>query len=118
MTVSRYADKVLQELNSEFIKTTSDFSLLLVRLASSVASTLKTPRGREYLIHGVCRRLKTIHRCLHDIFGAFPPAREQLLDDDERSRVEVALQAFLINLFGVFDNAAWVFLHEKNISLK
>ena len=56
--------------------------------------------------------------CLHEIFEVFPPDRHTLLEDHERLRVEVALQAFLINLFGVFDNAAWVFLHEKNVSLK
>jgi hypothetical protein len=116
--VSRYSDDVPRDLGSEYIRMTSELTLLLVRLSSSVASTLKMPRGKEYLVHGVCRRLQTIRRCLRDIFEAFPPEREQLLDDDERSRVEVALQAFLINLFGLFDNTAWVFLHEKKVSLK
>jgi hypothetical protein len=69
--VSNYSEKVLQDLGSDFIKTTSDLSLLFERLASAVASTLQTQRDREYLMHGVCRRLLMLHHCLHHIFDVF-----------------------------------------------
>lgn len=76
---------------------------------------LKSEKGREYLKHGVCRRINILHRSIQKIFEIFPPNRTALLNWDELAEVEINLHAFIVNLNGLFDNLAWVFVHEKGL---
>lgn len=84
-------------------------------LVVKFAPSLKNEKAREYLCHGVCRRLKIIRRCIDNIFAIFPIGREHFLSQDERSDLEINLHAFVVNVHGLLDNIAWLFVFEKSI---
>jgi hypothetical protein len=79
---------------------------LWLSLARDFAPSLTVERAQEYVGHGVCRRLKTIRRCIENIFEIFPIARKELLSEEERSDLVINLQAFIINIYGLQDNLA------------
>jgi len=110
-----YSEELTEELLRDAETLNSELSLRFVRLGSAV-SKFKVPRAREYLLQGICRRIDTLRRCMIGVFNTFPVDQEVPLEDEERFLVEVYLQAFLINLFGVFDNVAWTLLYEKGIT--
>jgi hypothetical protein len=87
-------------------------------LLSKVAPFLKKERAREFLRHGVCRRLQIIRRCISNIFSIFPVQRTELLDLDELGDVGINLHAFLINTHGIPDNLAWTYLLERETQIK
>src|SRR5437879_2425964 len=88
---------------------------LWLSLARDFAPSLTVERAQEYVGHGVCRRLKTIRRCIENIFEIFPVARKELLSEEERSDLVINLQAFVINIYGLQDNLAWVYVIEKSL---
>src|SRR5260370_21914508 len=111
-----YSEELADELLREAKRLNNELTLLFVRLGFAVASALNVPRAREFLMQGVCRRVDTLRRCMVGVFNTFPIDQQVPLEDEERFLVEVYLQAFLVNLFGVFDNVAWTLLHEKGIA--
>lgn len=68
-------------------------------------------RVKDYMSHGVCRRLNVLRHTIINVFRNFPPSAEAKLDQETLIAVQINLQAFFINLIGVFDNWAWSFIH-------
>jgi len=66
-------------------------------------------------MQGVGRRLKTLSRCINNIFTIFPSDRSEHLSKEELSDVNINLHAFFINIAGVFDNLGWVFVYENEL---
>jgi hypothetical protein len=56
---------------------------LPLELLSTVFPKLKSGKAREYLSHGIGRRLGVISRCLDNVFRIFPPERTKLLTREE-----------------------------------
>ncbi len=79
-----------------------------------IGALLKNVKAKEYLLHGVARRLGIIERCVENIYSIFPLQRERLLDWDELKDVDINLHAFFVNIFGLLDNMAWVAVYERN----
>ncbi|MBN2456065.1 MAG: hypothetical protein JXB29_05950 [Sedimentisphaerales bacterium] len=79
---------------------------------------LKTEKAKEYLSHGVMRRLGIMMRSVENVFTIFPIERINLLSMNELSDVDINLHAFLVNIFGLLDNLAWVLIHEKQLAAK
>jgi len=74
-------------------------------------------RAREYLRSGVGRRLRALHRTLSNMFELFPPSTVEPIDRDDLDDAQINLHAFIMNLYGLFDNLAWVFvLHHDLMS--
>jgi hypothetical protein len=73
-----------------------------------LADKLRVPRAKVFLQQGVLRRLGVIERCVANIFEIFPPSREIFLNKNELSDVTINLHAFVINVYGILDNLAWV----------
>lgn len=73
-----------------------------------LANQLKSDRAKVFLQQGVLRRLGTIHQCANNIYSTFPPARQDLLTKEELNSVTIYVQAFLVNVYGILDNIAWV----------
>src|SRR5690349_11299224 len=113
-----YSEEFAEELLRDAQSLNGELTRLFIRLGSAVASDLKAARAREYLLQGVCRRLDTLRRCMVGVFNTFPVDRQIPLEDEERFLVEIYLQAFLINLFGIFDNVAWTLLFERGITFE
>jgi hypothetical protein len=81
-----------------------------------LSGNLKQEKAKEYLFHGALRRLRVIYRCINNIFTIFPIERESLLDQNELDDVMINLHAFFVNISGVMDNLAWVFVYEKGLA--
>lgn len=59
---------------------------------------LADARAKEYILHGMGRRLKILKRCLANVFEIFPPSRTQPLKHDDLNEVQISLHAFVMNL--------------------
>lgn len=109
-----YSTKTLVEIYEKYREINDTHDKLLLGLMS-FQQTLKNEKAREYLMQGVGRRLKTLTRCINNIFSIFPPERIQNLSKDELTDITINLHAFFINIAGIFDNLAWVFAHENDL---
>ncbi|WP_126804155.1 hypothetical protein [Aliidiomarina minuta] len=67
-------------------------------------------RAREYLLFGAGRRISVLRRAMSRIFETFPLRLERPLPLVGIHDVQIYLQAYVINLFGLFDNLAWAFV--------
>jgi hypothetical protein len=75
-------------------------------------------RAKEHLRSGVGRRLRVLHRALSNMFELFPPSAIEPIDRDALDDAQINLHAFIMNLYGLFDNLAWAFvLHHNLLSL-
>lgn len=85
----------------------------IIRSIFKIKDSLKNEKAKEYLLHGVARRLGVIERCVENIYSIFPLRREELLERDELVDISINLHAFFVNIFGLLDNMAWVAMYEK-----
>ena len=76
-------------------------------------------RLREHLLHGAARRIGVIRRSVENVFSLFPPETERPLSLDTLADVQINLHAFVMNLYGIYDNWAWsyVLLHELEATI-
>jgi hypothetical protein len=77
--------------------------------------SIAEPRVQEHLLHGAGRRVKLLERTLQNVFEVFPPSTERPLAEEARADVQINLQAFVMNLYGIFDNWAWAFVLRHNL---
>lgn len=113
-----YTEGQIVEIEQERGKVLKDLEDLSLKLAREVALSLKVERAQEYLAHGVCRRLNIIRRCIENIFEIFPSDRKELLAEQERIDLVINLHAFIVNIYGLQDNLAWVYVLEKSLEEK
>jgi hypothetical protein len=73
------------------------------------------PQVRDHLLHGAGRRVGILNRTLQNVFEVFPPSTERPLVEEARADVQINLQAFVMNLCGIFDNWAWAFVLRHNL---
>jgi hypothetical protein len=84
-----------------------------IQIAVSTFAYSKS-KSEEIGRHGIGRRLRLLNHLAHRIFETIPldegsPNEEALLD------ATAFLQAFTINIFGLLDNLAWLWVVEANI---
>jgi hypothetical protein len=98
-----------------------DYALAVAKLTSlrteltRAGFSLSNAKAREFLHHGACRRLKTIRKCLENVYAICPVSRINKLNDDELSNIQINLHAFMVNVHGLLDNAAWVYVFENSL---
>ena len=109
-----YSTETLVEIYEKYREINNTHDKLLLRL-TSFQRTLTNEKAREYLMQGVGRRLKTLTRCICNIFSIFPPEQSKRLSKDELTDIDINLHAFFINIAGIFDNLAWAFVHENDL---
>jgi hypothetical protein len=80
---------------------------------SYVGLQLSQARAREFASQGFPRRLKTMARCIKNVFTLIPPERQALPTVDELSDATINIQGFVFNTYGAVDNLAWIWLSEK-----
>ena len=115
-TMQYFKDEDIKKLNSELL-TLKERYLNIVSRILSLSRNLKEEKAKEYLLHGVLRRLGVIERCAENIYSIFPIERETLLSWEELKDVDINLHAFFVNIFGLLDNLAWVLIHEKRLKI-
>ena len=113
-----YSAEQIEQIKREESKVLHNLNELWMTLISHLAPTLESDRAKEYLLHGICRRLDVLHRCIRNVFDIFPVSREDLLTDVETRNIEINLHAFTINIYGLLDNVAWVFVFENSLEDK
>ena len=112
-----YTKESIERLNEERPKVAD-------RLAALMITTLKEEQkiavveAAEYLRFGVGRRLSVMKHCLNTVFDLFPPQEVKPLRSEQLNVVQISLQAFVINLSGIFDNFAWAFVLRHGLQLK
>jgi len=111
--VEIFRDEDIAKIEKDLILLKSRYAELL-RSTFKIEALLKNAKAKEYLLHGVSRRLGVIERCVENIYSIFPLQREQLLNWDELKDVDINLHAFFVNIFGLLDNMAWVAVYEKD----
>ncbi len=111
-----YKQEDIQKINSELFTVKSRYADLLAQILN-LSEKLKEEKAKEYLSYGVGRRLRLVTRCIENIFSIFPVERNNLLCWEELFDVEINLHAFLVNIFGLLDNLAWVLIHEKKVKI-
>lgn len=110
-----YKREDIQKIDSELFTLKSRYVDLIVQIFN-LSAKLKEEKAKEYLRHGVGRRLEVIERCIENIFLSFPVERSSLLCREELIDVAINLHAFFVNIFGLLDNLAWVLIHEKKLA--
>jgi len=106
-----FGDEALAQLHQEHAELTARYTRLLIA-CSRFGQTLASVRAREFMTHGVGRRLSIIYRCVINIFRLFPPEQEKPLSDYDRIDVQINHHSFLINVYGVIENLALSAAHE------
>ncbi len=74
---------------------------------------LTKSRARECASQGFPQRLKTMSRCIKNVFAMIPPEREELPSADELSDATINVQSFVFNTYGAVDNLAWIWVSAK-----
>ena len=80
-------DEDINKIEGDLILLKSRY-VKLIDIIWSVADVLKKDKAKEYLFHGVARRLDVIERCVENIYSVFPLRREALLSREELKDVE------------------------------
>lgn len=109
-----YSQQVFAEIDDKYRQLSRAHAELLFELML-FHQRLENEKAKEYLMQGVGRRLKTLCRCINNIFTIFPCARSEHLSKEELADVGINLHAFFINIAGVFDNLGWVFVYENKL---
>jgi hypothetical protein len=92
----------MAEMHSELLPRYRELAIKV----NAVGVALKNERARDFMIHGIGRRLWILYRSVENIFRLFPPDRIQPLLANDRIDVEINLHAFLINAYGIIENIA------------
>lgn len=114
----QYSQEALQELARGLDEVPSKLQQLQMDCILS-CNDIPSERVKEYMFHGVGRRLNVLRHTIISVFDYFPPSAEVKLDRETLIDVQINLQAFFINLIGVFDNWAWsfVYLHQLDADM-
>jgi hypothetical protein len=62
-----------------------------------LARDYAVPRAREFAMHGISRRLRTMAHCIERVFVILPPEREDHPSMDELVDAVTYIQAFIFN---------------------
>lgn len=112
-----YSKENIEILQKEWNVFNINFKKMIDEL-TKLDQRITNQEAREYLQHGVMRRLFLIWRCISKIFIIYPPDRKTALTDEERFDINISLHSLFMNIFGILDNLAWVLNYEKNYGLE
>ena len=107
-----YSGEALTEIEAGYSELLLRYRELAIQVFRFVGR-LKNEKAREYMLHGVGRRLSLLHRCVNNMFRLFPASRVEKLSDDDRLDLEINLHAFLINVYGIIENIGLAVAYEN-----
>jgi len=82
------------------------------------AESSKHPKVKEHLTHGAGRRVGVLSRSIQNVYTLFPPTTAKPLPREILTDVQINLQAFMMNLYGLLDNLAWAFVFRHGLDSK
>lgn len=125
-----YSNDAINCIKNEFDLFQRDKSqyATIVRLISIIApkNTYETPLYC-FAYHGLIRRIGILNRCIENIFHVRDFSSDIIPSETELSDITINLQCFIINIYGVLENLAWVYAictnfqgnkHEKSFFSK
>lgn len=104
----------LKKIQNEYTLVRGKYEELLIKFSHRAYSN---SRAQEYGVQGFARRLKTLRRCIENVFIILPPDRASKPSTDELSDATINIQAFVFNVFGSVDNLAWVWVLENDSTI-
>ena len=107
-----FSDDQLEQLRRAYSEIDKKYQSLLEMYAFR---PFENEQADEFAKHGFMRRVKTLARCIHNVYRICPPDRDKKLSTDELSDLVINLQVFVFNIFGCLENLAWVWVKEKDI---
>jgi len=112
--MQHFTSKALKAIKERYSKIRSKYIDMTLEIGA-FAQKLRSERAKEFMQHGVSRRLWLLYRCVERIYDLFPPDRIEQLEQDDRLDVEICLHAFLINIYGIIENLALALAYENNL---
>lgn len=109
-----YETKTAEKLVREHSQVQRDLEGLFLKTVRAGQST-ESPRAKEQLLHGAGRRLKLLRRCLSNVFENFPPSATKPIPSNALDEVQISLHAFVMNLYGFFENLGWAYVLRHNL---
>ncbi|MDO8933019.1 MAG: hypothetical protein Q7U97_11535 [Rhodocyclaceae bacterium] len=82
-----------------------------------LAEHLSAARARTFASEALGRRLPVIQQAVLNVFHIYSPDRKEFLTQVECTNIAIQLQAFAINVYAIFDNAAWICMLEAGGNL-
>jgi hypothetical protein len=110
-----FSETQIQKFHEARLSLPSQYLKLQFHLQSR---TYKSERAKEYASHGLGRRLGTLIRAIDRVFTILPPEREDIPERDEVIDATIAIQSFVLNVFGCLDNLAWIWVYENDVKAK
>ncbi len=105
-----FSQENIQELENARAEVEGKYQALLEAFSTR---TYGEKQAEEFALHGFIRRLKTMKRCIDNIYRICPPDIDRKPSSEELSDLAINLQAFVLNIYGSLDNLAWVWVKEK-----
>lgn len=109
-----YASAMLTELAKEQPQVLIDLQNLQLQIVRH-GQPIQNSRLREQLLHGAGRRVRILRRSIENIFRLFPPESSRPISEESIADIQVNLHAFVMNLYGIYDNWAWAFVLRHDL---
>ncbi|MEY5015747.1 MAG: hypothetical protein RIS92_2105 [Verrucomicrobiota bacterium] len=113
-----YSVPQIDDLHENLRKVLQDMQDLILKTVIEEQALDPASPVRGYLGHGAARRLRTIRRAVQRVFELFPLNQVRPLEADALSDVQTNLHAFVMNLYGLYDNWAWAFVLRHDLLSK
>ena len=108
-----YSEQGLQRLEDQFLGLQGRCNDLI---SDYLKKEFTNEKAKEFVRHGLCRRLGLMVRCIEKIFEVLPPESEEVPDSDLKHEATIHLQAFVFNAYGCLDNLAHIWVLEQNVT--
>jgi len=109
-----YTDDLRSELRRNYFEVVAALQALMLQCIDE-ADTAESPRVLEYLKYGAGRRVSVLWHAIQNVFRLFPLNTVKPLPNDDLVEAQINLHAFVVNVWGVFDNFAWAFIFRHNL---
>lgn len=107
-----YNNEAIKKIEEEFRLFQIDKSQYaeIIRLIMIIVDGI-SPQTQLYhfAYYGLLRRIKILNKCVENIFSIRNFYSESIPSDDELTSITINLQCFIINLYGILENLAWLY---------
>lgn len=105
-----YSAEQAEQIDRQRFDVVTELQDLQLQIVAQGQPLEATSRVREHLLHGAARRVGVIRRSIENVFALFPPTTPYPLSRDDLADVQINLHAFVMNLYGIYDNWAWAYV--------
>jgi len=110
-----FSKNQIEQLNGHLTDVLNELHDLQLQVVVQGQQFETTSRVYEHLVHGAGRRISIIRRSIENVFALFPPSTSRPLDRNAVSDIQINLHAFVMNLYGIYDNWAWTYVLRHNL---